>query len=293
MEIDGVFSGGGMKAIAFVGALEVMEREGFVFKKIAGTSAGAIIGALLSAGYKASEINQKLTEVNFKRFLDRPNSRLPFPFIKWASFYWRMGMYKGDALEKWMAKLLKDKGIETFADIEKGSLKIIASDLTKGRIITLPDDLKYYGLNENAFSIAKAVRMSTSIPYFFEPMKIYDRLGIKSIIVDGAVLSNFPIWIFEAEKERPIVGFRLSPKLENIPPNIIHNAFDMFPALIETMLHAHDARYISKKVVNQIIFIPIDSVKTTEFTLSEKMKNELFENGKARAEEFIKKWKIS
>lgn len=291
MEVDGVFSGGGMKAIAFVGALEVMEREGVTFKRMAGTSAGAIIAALLTAGYTVSEIKKILNEVNFKKFLDHPKSRLPLPFIKWISFYWRMGMYKGDALEKWMKAILKEKSIETFADIEEGSLKIIASDLTKGRLIVLPDDLKNYGLNPHFFSIAKAVRMSTGIPYFFEPVKIYDRLGIKSIVVDGAVLSNFPIWLFEKEQKRPIVGFKLSPRIENIPPNIIHNAVDMFPAIIETMLSAHDSRYISKKISNQIIFIPIETIKTTEFNLSSKEKNELIQTGIERAEDFIKKWK--
>lgn len=291
MEIDGVFSGGGMKAIAFVGALEVMEREGFIFKKVAGTSAGAIISALLIAGYNAKEIEQILSEVNFKKFLDRPGSRLPIPFLKWASFYWGLGMYKGDALQKWMEKLLNEKGIETFADIEDGSLKIIASDLTRGRIMILPDDLQKYGIKKNSFSIAKAVRMSASIPYFFKPIKVYNSLGIKSVIVDGAVLSNFPIWLFEGTLERPIVGFRLSPRLENIPPNIINNAIDMFPALIETMLHAHDARYISNNIADQIIFIPIESVKTTDFNLTEKIKKELVAIGEKRAEEFIKKWK--
>lgn len=290
MEIDGVFSGGGMKAIAFVGAIEVMEKEGFLFKKVAGTSAGAIIAALLTAGYKSKEINHILTEVNFKKFLDRPSTRIPFPFIKWASFYWRMGLFKGDALEKWMKNLLKEKGIATFADIEEGSLKIIASDLTKGKLITLPDDLRDYGLNPHSFSIAKAVRMSAGIPYFFEPVKIYDGLGMKSIVVDGAVLSNFPIWLFEGDQERPIVGFRLSPQLEHIPPNIINNAVDMLPALIETMLHAHDARHISKKIADHIIFIPVESVKTTDFHLTEKVKKQLVDTGKQRAEEFVKKW---
>ncbi|NSL50369.1 patatin-like phospholipase family protein [Calidifontibacillus erzurumensis] len=291
MEIDGVFSGGGMKAIAFVGAIEVMEQEGYKFKNVAGTSAGAIISALLVAGFKAKDLHQILTEVDFKKFMDRPQTITLFPFLKWASFYWKMGMFKGDALENWMGDLLKKRGIATFGDIEDGTLKIIASDLTRGRIMILPDDLEQYGLNKDQFSIAKAVRMSASIPYFFEPVKIYDRSGMKSVIVDGAVLSNFPIWLFEEKKKRPVIGFRLSPQLENIPPNIINNAVDMFPALIETMLHSHDNRYISKKVAEQIIFIPIDTVRATEFNLSRKEKKQLVEIGRKRAHEFIQKWK--
>ncbi len=46
IDIDGVFAGGGMKAIAFIGALEVMEEKNYKFRRLAGTSAGAIFAAL-------------------------------------------------------------------------------------------------------------------------------------------------------------------------------------------------------------------------------------------------------
>ncbi|WP_017755744.1 patatin-like phospholipase family protein [Calidifontibacillus oryziterrae] len=290
MEIDAVFSGGGMKAIAFLGAVEVMEKEGYSFKNIAGTSGGAIIGALLSAGYNAKELSEVLRNVNFKDFLDRRKARIPIPFIHWLSFYWRLGRYKGDSLEKWMRNLLKKRGIETFGDLEEGALKIIASDLTRGKMIILPDDLQGYGINPKTFSIAKAVRMSAGIPYFFEPIKIYDRLGVRSIVVDGALLSNFPIWLFNKEKVRPTIGFKLSPKLENIPPNIINNAIDMLPALVETMLVAHDSRYISKQIADQIIFIPVQTIKATEFNISSKEKELLIQEGRKKAEEFIQRF---
>lgn len=45
MLIDGVFAGGGVKAFAFIGALQAMEEKNFTFSRIAGTSAGALWGA--------------------------------------------------------------------------------------------------------------------------------------------------------------------------------------------------------------------------------------------------------
>ena len=50
MIIDGVFSGGGIKGFAMIGALEVLEERGFAIKRSAGTSAGSIIASFIAAG---------------------------------------------------------------------------------------------------------------------------------------------------------------------------------------------------------------------------------------------------
>ena len=56
MRADAVFEGGGVKGIGLVGALEVMEQAGYRWNMLAGTSAGAIVAALVAAGYTASEL---------------------------------------------------------------------------------------------------------------------------------------------------------------------------------------------------------------------------------------------
>ncbi|PJI08961.1 MULTISPECIES: patatin-like phospholipase family protein [Clostridium] len=60
----------------------------------------------------------------------------------------------------------------------------------------LPDDLRKYNIDPMEFSIAKAVRMSCSIPLYFTPY-ILKNTSPYSFIVDGGLLSNFPIWIFD------------------------------------------------------------------------------------------------
>ncbi|KFL16373.1 hypothetical protein GT94_04495 [Geobacillus stearothermophilus] len=56
MNIDLVFSGGGVKGFALLGAYEAIEEKGLRWKRLAGTSAGALLAALLAAGYTAREI---------------------------------------------------------------------------------------------------------------------------------------------------------------------------------------------------------------------------------------------
>jgi NTE family protein len=293
MEIDGVFSGGGVKGIAIIGALKAIEEKGFTFKRVAGTSAGSIIAALVAAGYNSDEIYKMMDEINLKEFLDPRKTLLPAPFGKWILLYWRLGLYKGNVLEGWIAEKLALKGLRTFGDLPLNKLRVIASDLTNSRLVVLPNDLLKYGISIETFPIAKAIRMSCSIPYFFEPVKIKSLDG-SNVMVDGGVLSNFPMWLFDQEnvkKVRPVLGIKLTSDGSDHPPkNKINNAIQMFEALFETMKDAHDARYISRKHEKNIIFIPTKGVLTTEFDLTEERKQALFRVGEQSANEFLKKW---
>lgn len=289
MQIDGVFSGGGIKGVALAGAYEALEEKGYCFERLAGTSAGAIIAAFIGAGYTSREVHSIIDEVDGRQLLDQRYSFLPLNILQWVSIYWRLGLYKGDTLEKWIADKLKAKGIIAFGDMKKGSLRLIASDLTNGTMIVLPDDLPRYGLNPEMFPVARAVRMSRSIPYFFEPIKLKTDKGT-STVVDGGVLSNFPIWLFSKERRRPVIGISLSPNEKERPKNSIRNAFELFGALFETMKDAHDARHIATKYEQNIIFIPVENVMATEFHLTPQKKLALIELGKSRTEQFLKQW---
>jgi NTE family protein len=293
VEIDGVFSGGGVKGLAMIGALKAIEEKGLTFKRVAGTSAGSIIASFIAAGYSSSEILNIMNEIDLKDFLDARKTIIPAPLAKWMLIYWRLGLYKGNVLEKWLAEKLALKGVYTFRDLPPNALRVIASDLTNSRLVVLPNDLPKYGIPPESFSVAKAIRMSCSIPYFFEPVKIKTIDG-SNVMVDGGVLSNFPMWLFDQEnvkKVRPVLGVKLSHDGSNNPhKNKIENAIQMFGALFETMKDAHDARYISRKHVKNIVFIPTQGILATEFELSEERKKLLLETGEKAANEFLKKW---
>lgn len=289
--IDGVFSGGGIKGFALIGAYKKIEEKGFMFRRVAGTSAGSVIAAFIAAGYTSDEISSIMSKLNMKDFLDERTQWLPFHLAKWLFLYWRLGLYKGEMLEQWIAEQLAKKGVKVFADLEPNSLRVIASDLSLGKMVVLPDDLTEYGIDPQTFSVAKAIRASCSIPYFFEPVQLRSAHGT-SIIVDGGVLSNFPMWLFANEEKyaRPVIGVKLSAESVEYEKNKITNAIQMFNALFETMRNAHDSRYISKSHAKNIIFIPTTGTLATEFSIDEKSREKLILTGENRAADFLKTW---
>ncbi len=295
MYVDGVFSGGGIKGIALIGAIEEIEKRGYQFKRVAGASAGAIIASLIAAKYTSKEIDELLDELDLKLLLDERKTLLPYSVAKWILLYFRLGLYKGNELEKWLEDILAKKGLHTFADLPRQHLRFVASDLTNGRLMVLPDDLVKHGIDPHSFSIAKAVRMSCSLPYFFEPVTLKSDHG-SSIIVDGGVLSNFPMWLFDddnVERVRPVIGIKLSHKAEELPKNKIKNAIQLFTALFETMKDAHDSRYISRTHEKDIIFVPTAGVALTEFELTEAKKQKLLKEGRDSANKFFASWRFN
>jgi NTE family protein len=294
MLIDGVFSGGGLKDFALVGAYQMLEEQGFRFKRVAGTSAGAILACFIAAGFTSKEIEAILDDTDFKTLLDPRKTVLPLQIMKWVNLYFRMGLYQGKALENWFLEKLATKGIYTFGDLPPGTLKLVASDLTNGKMLILPDDLVHYGISADTFPLARALRMSCGIPFFFEPVKLKDGSG-ESIVVDGGVLSNFPMWLFDesdGNRERPVLGLKISRGHGESPAhkNKIDNGLNLFEALFSTMKDAHDERYISRKQEKDIIFIPVGDVSATQFDLDEGMKQELIESGRRSTKQFLKTW---
>lgn len=267
------------------------EQRGYTFKRVAGTSAGALIAGLLAAGYSGAEINLLMEDVELTKLLETKKQQT-FPFARWLKLYWRMGLYKGDALENWIKEMLARKNIRTFADLPNQNLRIIASDLTNGRLIVLPDDLPNYQLSAEKFSVAKAIRMSCSVPFFFEPITIKTN-GQKSVFVDGGVLSNFPMWLFDKENVmtvRPVLGFKLVPEDQMIHQRNVNNAVELFTSLFETMKNAHDSRYISRKIVKNIMFIPVKETSFVDFSISEEQRRGLIESGRMSAAHFLEHW---
>ncbi|SEP73758.1 patatin-like phospholipase family protein [Piscibacillus halophilus] len=294
MKVDGVFSGGGIKAFAFLGALAECDRLGIKFERVAGASAGALIAALIAAGYRHQEIKKIIDTVNTEKFLDPHPVAKKVPIIKWLWLYFSLGLYQGKYIEKWIDDLLRAKGIRTFSDVDQ-SLYIIGADITNGRIAVFPDDLEpVYGIKPETFPVSKAVRISISIPYFFRPIKIIGPGSKQNMFIDGGTLSNFPYWIFKQKKlaqPRPTLGIKLSAEESPVPDQPINNAFDMLPAIVSTMIQAHDSRHISNSEAKNIMFIPIDEdIKATDFDLKQKDKDYLYHLGEESANTFFQTW---
>ncbi|WP_438491321.1 patatin-like phospholipase family protein [Paenibacillus sp. IHBB 3054] len=307
MEINAVFEGGGVKGISLAGAVEATEQAGRTFRKVAGTSSGSIIASMLAAGYNGEAMSRIIKGTSFSSFLKRGalyNTAFVGPALRVMI---KKGLYSGEALESWIRGILREKGIVTFSDLPRGKLSIITSDISNGRIVVLPDGLEEYGITPGGFEVAKAVRMSCSIPYFFDPVML--RLSGQAArgksfteqfvyFVDGGLLSNFPLWLFDEKQagfkspghKIPTVGYQLIGRTDP-QPHRITGPFSMLQALVGTMLSAHDERYIETEKLVRTVKIPTLGISTTSFHISPVQGDDLYAAGYKAGEEFFKNWR--
>jgi NTE family protein len=308
--VDLVLEGGGVKGIGLVGALAVLSERGFQVQNLAGTSAGAIGASLTAAGYSPAELYTILSELDFNSFKDETwEDHIPLAGAP-LSVLVEKGMFKGEHFLDWIRKLLAAKGVHKFRDLVdpefadepryRHRLQVIASDITDHRLLVLPRDAVRFGIEPDDLDVAEAVRMSMSIPIFFKPWRWRsEEDGTEHLIVDGGVLSNFPVWIFDSQGEPPWPTFGLMlvepeprrPLGDRLEADESDTGIVSFVKdLVATMLEAHDRMYLENDSFVRTIGIPTLGVRTTEFDLSRERAAALHESGRSAAEGFLRRW---
>lgn len=321
-----VFEGGGVKGIAYVGAMQVLKEKGILpgIKRVGGTSAGAINAALFALGYTPPQQRSIIKNLDFQNFLDdtwgflRDARRLVNDF----------GWYKGNFFHDWISghigKQMGDPNA-TFANLKEDG----------------KPDLYVYGTNLSThfgevFShehtpnmrIADAVRTTMSIPLFFAAI----RNPRNDVYVDGGVLNNYPIKLFDRQKyvapkdvkklavetsyykkenkvflkkhpnsspyvyNRETLGFRLDSKQEigafRYGAQPVHREigdfFDYALALVETLLESQGNAHLHSDDWQRTIYIDTLGVGAIDFDLSESMKTKLEASGRKGAMEYFK-----
>lgn len=195
--INLILQGGGIKGISYIGALRCFEQYGYKIKNVAGSSVGAIIGALIIAGYTSIELEQIIRNIDYELLIGKSNISEK---IK------KGGIHSNKKLELFIENLLLKKGIKYFSDIKVGNnykAIFITTSLKHQRIFVLPYDLKLININPDYFSVSKAVMMSASIPFFYEKFKVNNYT-----FYDGGMSDNYPKWCFNT-------GFALKVSNEN------------------------------------------------------------------------------
>lgn len=311
MKCDVVLEGGGVKGIALVGAVDVLEEHGYQVQRVAGTSAGAIVGALIAAGLTADERREIMLSLDYARFQDASLiDRLPGGRL--LSLLTQQGMYEGTYLRSWLADVLSDRGIATFADLRcddadaspssgyPSRLVVMASDITHGRLRCLPTDYPSLGCDDpGAVAVADAVRASMSIPFFYEPVRLRGRDGKKITLVDGGMLSNFPVSVFDREDGRaprwPTFGIKLSARAGDQVRRFEGDRLtSMVKAMVGTMTSFYDQLHLDEpSVLARTVFVDTFGVKATEFDLDEATRDRLYANGRSAAEKFLQSWDFS
>ena len=317
---DLVLEGGGVKGIALVGAVASFSRAGYAFPRVAGTSAGAVVGAFVAALQRAGEPLERLEDVarslDYRRMRDRgvvgrsvgPLARVVDGF----SLAFDGGVFEGDYLRTWMKGALADLGVRTFGDLrvtDDGSdlpperrygLVLTASDVSRRRLVRLPWDYPVYGLDADEQEVADAVRASASIPFFFEPVTLRSTgtggESLVSTLVDGGVLSNFPSAMFDRTDGRrprwPTFGVRLSMRPEGrVQTTEVRGTVSLALSLVETMLEACDAAHIDDPCVQaRSVFVDTSGISPVDFSITDEQQEQLLLAGHEAAGGFLARW---
>ncbi len=314
-----IFEGGGVKGIAYGGALEVLNEMKILpnIERVGGTSAGAINAALLALGFTFQEVSDIVAATNFNDFEDKSG----FIVNNMLRIIRKYGWFKGDAFSDWIGEKIKEKtGTNnfTFGELKEAVktqdksfrlLYVAVTNLTKQKV-------EIFSHEENPeMKIKDAVRMSMSIPLFFKSV-----IKENDIMVDGGMAYNYPINLFDYEKYMSnaansgdfkadangyvynfeTLGFRLDSKdliqaskdnWSNVPMEI-KNVKDHVLGLLNFLMDLANRGHLRGSDWNRTIFIDTLDVKTTQFDLPKEKIEALIESGKVNTEKYFN-WRNS
>ncbi len=211
------------------------------------------------------------------------------------------GVYGTGSFTKWLDQrllvkpsLANDDNEVTFGSLQSAgrTLKVVTADLRKRRA-------RVYEANRYPdIRVSDAVRQSMSIPFFFRPCAEAD-----NYVVDGGVVSNFPAWVFDQEREAqrkagqvpvPILGFRLVPDAESDPAAFKQQeppfgAFGRFAmAVFNTLTEGTDEH--QTRGITDLVTIDVrvpKNITATTFDLTGDQKEQLYRRGWNQAEDVL------
>jgi NTE family protein len=314
-----VFKGGGVRGIAYMGALEVLEDQGILkdIDRVAGTSSGAIAATLTSFRIPMKGVIDIFNSLDLSRVpqngSDGHEKVFRFLPIKNTDSYRRLleryGWYSSDYFYDWLENVIAGQcggnRRATFNDFKRRGfrdLHVVASNLSRRRA----EDFSYETTPDVA--VADAVRMSMSIPLFFEALRFDGKcFGSGDYYVDGGVYNNYPIYLFDQERyvdnrryfrggiNWETLGLFLMPDaLEcEVEPEYPDSIWEFLNLTIQSIYDAHQLSNIGQDLVDRerTMLINDCGVSSVKFDVAPENKEycDLFESGSQAARQFLKK----
>lgn len=153
-----VLSGGGVRGIAHLGVIKLLEELNVQISAISGTSAGAIVGAFIADGYRSDAI---LEIVKSRKFFGFSNLLFGKP-----------GIFNMDGFEQVYNEYFPHNKLESL----KIPLHIATTDMIKG-------ESRYFSEGD----LSLLLRATSCVPLVFQPIKYNGK-----VLMDGGILNNFP-----------------------------------------------------------------------------------------------------
>jgi len=300
-----VFEGGGVKGIAYAGAVAVLEERGVLgdIRRVAGTSAGAITACLVALGADAARTRKIVTAAPFASFED---SSIGLVRDTWRLLK-RYGWYKGDAFAAWMRAQIKALAGDAELDFaalagrarsQPGRFRelfVVGTDLTAQRAVV------YSAANTPDVPLWKAARISMSLPLVFASVK---RGG--DVWVDGGLTWNYPIDLFDRARyagddggegdarvyNKATLGFRVDTRAEitaerrrfGLPSTKVDSFPEYLKALVGFMTDMANRVHLQPRDWHRTVFIESHGVGTTDFNLDATQVSRLVESGRVGTE---------
>ena len=316
-----VMEGGGVRGLAYPGALHVLETQGILhsIENVAGSSAGAIAGIMVALNYSSYEIDSVLHSIKIQEFND---GRFFIGKIKRVTKEY--GVHKGVKLSDWIGNLIKYKtGHEdiTFRGLYELTLKNpgFKNFYCTGTNISKQELEIFSWQNWPDMKLRTAVQISSCIPFYFVPIAIdaegnevsAEQDSVKyDLYVDGGMLCNYPISIFDQCKSggNPLVcndvifnPQTIGLKLERaeqidvfnqnktyVAPYEIESMKDYSAAVMNLLVETLNRRSPElKNEIGRTIYISYGNVGGKPRKVSLKEKEELYNNGVEAANKFF------
>ena len=180
------FKGGGVRGIAYVGALEILDEEGILdqIERVAGTSVGAMTALLVSLRLDLKSVIETMNSLDYDqvpqaRTLPTPGSRLwhrlplmPSETACWERLLTEYGWFSSEYVYSWLQDVIAGhcggKGRATFADFRALGMRdlyVVAANISQRRSEVFSFE------NTPDVAVADAVRLSMSIPVYFQSLR--------------------------------------------------------------------------------------------------------------------------
>lgn len=287
-----VVSGGGIKAIAAVGTLRVLEIVGALarIRRFAGSSAGSIVCLCLVLGYTVDQILEIMMHTDFGRFAS--NNIV----VGTGKMITELGMNSGDDLLEFVHTLLRNRVFPediTFHDLYTQTTKyliVTACNVNTG-------ETEYFShLDKPQMQVADAIRMSCSIPFVFTPVQH----GLDhDLYVDGGLFANYPLDVFDVMSPRDdTLGIKfipqaLVPDAKGKSPRShgrqeIGSAIDYGLCIINRMLEEIERLQITPDYWARTVPVYTGKISGTDFNVDTKTKRLLYDSGIKSTVEFLR-----
>ena len=280
--INIAISGSGVRLPALAGALFGLVESGkFVFKKVVGTSGGAIIGSAFicfqEQGMDAFEACVRIKRLTINTDFGKLIKDSRWPLI---NLFRKTGMYLGKKFENFIKKEITDKTLREFNDLYMIVTELIHNENSVVHASTFP-----------TLTIPQAARRSMAIPFAFYP--IYRTIKEKfCTFVDGGVTNNFAIDLFNNDNI-PTIGIKLhGEKNKRLKKDIKRRKLKLttFTNLIMSRLFdAIEREHIENAKFAKVISVNTGHISSFDFDITTEEKEWLWNQGYLKAKKWLER----